>query len=127
MFCFGIKVGIIKKDELVQPYCGFWRCEGCVVQMYPGGARIHQNSYLMVEDPETEADFRMYIDADISRCGINMPSGLGQSRKINSCRRTRFKANVYIKDLNFYALRDIVAGEELLADYPYGGAHSSSR
>ena len=131
MFLFGffLVVNFIKNGEFIQPYCGILRCEKCVKERYPGGSRVHKTGYLMLLDDQMESDFRLYVDADISSCEMPdevLPS-LGQSRKINSSRGTRFKPNVDIQELNFFATRDILPGEELLADYPHDGLRGTRR
>ena len=62
--CWFCEVDSIGKDEYIQPYLGFWRCEGCVKQRHPGGPNVYVNHYLMVEDDQMDPDFRMYVDSE---------------------------------------------------------------
>jgi hypothetical protein len=65
--CWFCEVDSIGKDEYIQPYLGFWRCEGCVKQQrHPGGPKVYVNHHylLMVEDYQMDPDFRMYVDSE---------------------------------------------------------------
>ena len=75
----------------------------------------------MVEDDQMDPDFRMYVDSEFRPGEMSeaLRPKFGLARKINSSRGTRMTPNVYIKDLCFYALRDILPGEELLASYDF--------